>query len=58
MFSQKKAYSAVTVSIETLTAEGYEEDDLSGIFELVEQIRLQPGTGTTEGMPSILICIA
>ncbi|KAJ0158262.1 Protein lsb5 [Colletotrichum tanaceti] len=41
MFSQKKPYSAVTVSIETLTAETYEEDDLSGIPDLVEVIKLQ-----------------
>ncbi|CAM1501915.1 Fc.00g038990.m01.CDS01 [Cosmosporella sp. VM-42] len=41
MFQQKKPYSAVTVAIENLTAEGYEEDDMSGIPELVEVIKLQ-----------------
>ncbi|KAL1850114.1 hypothetical protein VTK73DRAFT_9750 [Phialemonium thermophilum] len=41
MFSQKKPYSAVTVTIENLTSETYEEDDLSGIPDLVEVIKLQ-----------------
>jgi hypothetical protein len=49
---QKKAYSAVTVSIENLTSEGFEEDDFSGIPELVESIRLQ-STGTTEASRAI-----
>jgi hypothetical protein len=41
MFQQKKPYSAVTVTIENLTSESYEEEDLSGIPELVEVIKLQ-----------------
>ncbi|KAI0003606.1 hypothetical protein F4779DRAFT_601337 [Xylariaceae sp. FL0662B] len=41
MFSQKKPYSAVTVTVERLTSETYEEDDLSGIPDLVEVIKLQ-----------------
>ncbi|KAM5363722.1 hypothetical protein ACJZ2D_011869 [Fusarium nematophilum] len=41
MFQQKKPYSAVTVTIENLTSEAYEEEDLSGIPELVEVIKLQ-----------------
>ena len=44
---QKKPYSAITVQIEHLTSEQYEEDDLSGIPDLIEVIRLQ-GTGPTE----------
>ncbi|KAI2610126.1 uncharacterized protein GGS25DRAFT_487600 [Hypoxylon fragiforme] len=41
MFSQKKPFSAVTVTVERLTSEQYEEDDLSGIPDLVEVIKLQ-----------------
>ncbi|KAI0433737.1 hypothetical protein F5Y09DRAFT_42972 [Xylaria sp. FL1042] len=41
MFSQKKPYSAVTVTIERLTSEAFDEDDLSGIPDLVEVIKLQ-----------------
>ncbi|KAJ8119806.1 hypothetical protein ONZ43_g3325 [Nemania bipapillata] len=47
MFSQKKPYSAVTVTIERLTSETFEEDDLSGIPDLVEVITLQ-ASGPTE----------
>ncbi|KAI6088675.1 hypothetical protein F4821DRAFT_257854 [Hypoxylon rubiginosum] len=47
MFSQKKPYSAVTVTVERLTSEQYEEDDLSGIPDLVEVIKLQ-GSGPAE----------
>jgi LAS seventeen-binding protein 5 len=49
---QKKPYSSVTVAIENLTGEDYEEDDLSGIPELVESIRLQ-STGPTEAARAI-----
>lgn len=49
---QKKPYSAVTVTIETLTGEGYEEDDLSGIPELVDVIKLQ-STGPSEAARAI-----
>ncbi|KAF3761411.1 hypothetical protein M406DRAFT_353075 [Cryphonectria parasitica EP155] len=52
MFSQKKPYSAVTVTIERLTGEAYEEDDLSGIPDLVEVIKLQ-GSGPTEAARAI-----
>lgn len=38
---QKKPYSAVTVAVENLTSEHYEEDDFSGIPDLVEAIKLQ-----------------
>ncbi|KFH46395.1 hypothetical protein ACRE_028120 [Hapsidospora chrysogenum ATCC 11550] len=52
MFQQKKPYSAVTVTIENLTGEAYEEDDFSGIPELVEVIKLQ-STGPTEAARAI-----
>lgn len=47
MFSQKKPFSAVTQTVERLTSEEHEEDDLSGIPDLVEIIKLQP-TGPSE----------
>lgn len=40
---QKKAYSAITVQVDRLTSEQYEADDLSGIVDLIEVIRLQAG---------------
>src|SRR5207342_542145 len=49
---QKKPYSAVTVAVETLTSERYEEDDFSGIPELVESIKLQ-SSGPTEAARAI-----
>ncbi|EFQ36175.1 VHS domain-containing protein [Colletotrichum graminicola M1.001] len=49
---QKKPYSAVTVSIETLTSETYDEDDLSGIPDLVEVIKLQ-ASGPAEAARAI-----
>lgn len=49
---QKKPYSAVTVTIERLTSEGHEEDDLSGIPDLVEVIKLQ-ASGPTEAARAI-----
>lgn len=49
---QKKPYSAVTVSVESLTSERYEEDDLSGIPDLVEAIKLQ-ATGPAEAARAI-----
>lgn len=52
MFSQKKPYSAVTVTIERLTSETYEEDDLSGIPDLVEVIKLQ-ASGPAEAARAI-----
>ncbi|KAF8464373.1 hypothetical protein BDZ91DRAFT_729712 [Kalaharituber pfeilii] len=38
---KKKPYTAVTVRIEQLTSESYEENDFSGIPDLIESIRLQ-----------------
>jgi hypothetical protein len=49
---QKKPYSAVTVAVESLTSEQYEEDDLSGIPDLVEAIKLQ-ATGPAEAARAI-----
>ncbi|KAL3956409.1 hypothetical protein ACCO45_009255 [Purpureocillium lilacinum] len=50
--AQKKPYSAVTVTIENLTSESYPEDDLSGIPDLVEVIKLQ-ASGPTEAARAI-----
>ncbi|XP_044716313.1 VHS domain-containing protein [Hirsutella rhossiliensis] len=52
MFSQKKPYSAVTVNVENLTSEGYNVDDLSGIPDLVEVIKLQ-ASGPSEAARAI-----
>ncbi|KAI9818902.1 MAG: putative actin patch assembly and actin polymerization protein [Pycnora praestabilis] len=53
MFSgPKKPYSAITVQVERLTSEQYEENELSGIVDLVEVIRLQ-GSGPTEAARAI-----
>ncbi|KAK3316065.1 hypothetical protein B0H66DRAFT_276250 [Apodospora peruviana] len=41
MFSQKKPYTAVTVTVERLTSEAIPENDLSGIPDLVEVVNLQ-----------------
>lgn len=49
---QKKPFSAVTVAVENLTAEGYDEDDVGGIPELVEVIKLQ-ATGPAEAARAI-----
>ncbi|KAF2641073.1 hypothetical protein P280DRAFT_468742 [Massarina eburnea CBS 473.64] len=43
----KKPYSAVTVQIDRLTSEQYEEDDVSGLIDLIEVIRIQQ-SGPTE----------
>ncbi|KAI9842886.1 MAG: putative actin patch assembly and actin polymerization protein [Thelocarpon superellum] len=45
--SQKKPYTAITVQVENLTSEQYDENDLSGIVDLIEVIRLQ-SSGPTE----------
>ncbi|KAK9457776.1 hypothetical protein V1511DRAFT_490802 [Dipodascopsis uninucleata] len=45
-------YTAVTVTIDRLVTDEYDEDDLSGVFELIEAIRLQP-TGPTEAARAI-----
>ena len=50
--AQKKPYTAVTVQIDRLTSEQYEEDDLSGIIDLVEVIRIQ-GSGPSEAARAI-----
>ncbi|KHO01763.1 VHS domain protein [Metarhizium album ARSEF 1941] len=50
--TQKKPYSAVTVTIENLTSESYAEEDLSGIPDLVEVIKLQ-ASGPTEAARAI-----
>ncbi|KEZ40349.1 hypothetical protein SAPIO_CDS8196 [Scedosporium apiospermum] len=47
-----KPYTAVTVSIESLTSEIYEEEDMSGIPDLVEVILLQ-ASGPTEAARAI-----
>ncbi|KAG7286075.1 hypothetical protein NEMBOFW57_008378 [Staphylotrichum longicolle] len=52
MFSQKKPYSAVTVTIERLTSEAIPVDDFSGIPDLVEVVNLQD-TGPTEAARAI-----
>ncbi|KAL2019184.1 hypothetical protein VTK56DRAFT_9984 [Thermocarpiscus australiensis] len=52
MFSQKKPYTAVTVTIERLTSEAIPENDLSGIPDLVEVINLQD-TGPAEAARAI-----
>lgn len=39
---QRKPYSAITVQIDRLTAEAVDEDDLAGLFELLEIVGLQP----------------
>ncbi|KAF1349879.1 hypothetical protein BDV97DRAFT_369388 [Delphinella strobiligena] len=43
----KKPYSAVSVQIDRLTSEQFEEDDWSGIIDLIEVIRIQ-ASGPTE----------
>jgi len=43
----KHAFSAVTVQVERLTSEQYEEDDISGIVDLIEVVRIQ-SSGPTE----------
>lgn len=44
---QKKPYTAISVHIEQLTSESYEEDDLAGIPDLLEVVKLQ-ATGPSE----------
>ena len=39
---QRKPYSAITVQVQRLTGNEYDADDMSGIVDLVEVIRLQP----------------
>jgi len=49
---QKKPYSAITVQIERLTSEQYEPDDMGGIVDLIEVVRLQ-NSGPTEAARAI-----
>ncbi|RMZ80906.1 hypothetical protein DV737_g2766, partial [Chaetothyriales sp. CBS 132003] len=49
---QKKPYSAISVLVEQLTSETYEEDDLAGVPDLLEAIKLQ-ATGPTEAARAI-----
>ena len=51
-FKKAKPYSAITVQIQRLTNEQYESDDMSGIPDLIEVIRIQPG-GPTEAARAI-----
>lgn len=44
---QKKPYTAISVHVEQLTSETYEEDDLAGIPDLLEVVKLQ-ATGPVE----------
>ncbi|KAI9781760.1 MAG: putative actin patch assembly and actin polymerization protein [Geoglossum umbratile] len=48
----KKPYTAITVQIERLTGEQYEENDIGGIVDLIEVIRIQD-TGPTEAARAI-----
>lgn len=52
MEQQRKPYSAVTVQIDRLTGEQYEENDLGGIVDLIEVIRIQE-SGPTEAARAI-----
>lgn len=52
VLQQRKPYSAVSVQIDRLTSEQYEEDDLSGIIDLIEVIRIQ-SSGPTEAARAI-----
>ncbi|GAM89775.1 hypothetical protein ANO11243_078140 [Dothideomycetidae sp. 11243] len=47
MFSSSKPYTAVSVQIDRMTNEQFEEDDLSGLIDLIEVIRIQ-ASGPTE----------
>ncbi|KAI4174865.1 MAG: hypothetical protein LQ348_006283 [Seirophora lacunosa] len=49
---QKKPYTAVTVQIDRLTSEQYEGDDMTGIVDLIEVVRLQ-AEGPTEAARAI-----
>ncbi|KAL9598495.1 MAG: hypothetical protein Q9219_004468 [cf. Caloplaca sp. 3 TL-2023] len=49
---QKKPYTAVTVQVDRLTSEQYEGDDMTGIVDLIEVVRLQ-AEGPTEAARAI-----
>lgn len=46
-YKQKKPYTAISVHVEQLTSETFEEDDLAGIPDLLEVVKLQ-ATGPAE----------
>ena len=46
-YKQKKPFSAISVHVEQLTSETYDEDDLAGIPDLLEVVKLQ-ATGPQE----------
>jgi len=50
--SSRKPYTAITVDVERLTGAKYDENDLSGIVDLIEVIRIQ-NTGPTEAARAI-----
>ncbi|PWW71713.1 hypothetical protein C7212DRAFT_360414 [Tuber magnatum] len=50
--SSRKPFSAVTVHIERLTSEEYDENDVSGIPELIEAVKLQD-SGPSEASRAI-----
>ncbi|KAL5377265.1 hypothetical protein DPSP01_009926 [Paraphaeosphaeria sporulosa] len=52
MHKQKKPFSAVTVQIDRLTSEQYEENDIGGLPDLIEVIRIQD-SGPTEAARAI-----
>ena len=47
VLKQRKPYTAITVQIDRLTSEQYDENDIGGIVDLIEVIRLQD-SGPTE----------
>jgi len=51
-FTKNKPYSAITVQINRLTSGQYEADDMSGIPDLIEVLRIQNG-GPTEAARAI-----
>ncbi|KAF2837463.1 hypothetical protein M501DRAFT_995391 [Patellaria atrata CBS 101060] len=50
--ASKRPYSAITVQIDRLTSEQYEENDLGGLVDLIEVIRIQE-SGPTEAARAI-----
>ncbi|KAJ4349540.1 uncharacterized protein N0V89_008156 [Didymosphaeria variabile] len=52
MRKQKKPFSAITVQIDRLTSEQYEENDIGGLPDLIEVIRIQD-SGPTEAARAI-----
>ncbi|PSK54820.1 Protein lsb5 [Elsinoe australis] len=50
--SSAKPYTAVSVQIDRMTSEQNDEDDLSGLIDLIEVIRIQ-GSGPTEAARAI-----